>query len=62
MGTDYARLSVKTQATLRSAVANLPTDIQVRILKSKAMLNHMTNGSSISRYWSPLISQFLERI
>ena len=37
MGTDYARLSLKTQATLRSVVANLPADIQVRILKSKAM-------------------------
>ena len=37
MGTDYARLSLKTQATLRSVVANLPTDIQARILGSKAM-------------------------
>ena len=37
MGTDYARLSLKTQNQLRSAVANLPTDIQVRILGSKAM-------------------------
>ena len=37
MGTDYARLSLKTQATLRSAVANLPTEIQIRILESKAM-------------------------
>ena len=37
MGTNYARLSLKTQATLRSAVANLPSDIQVRILESKAM-------------------------
>ena len=37
MGTDYARLSLKTQATLRSAVANLPSDIQIRILQSKAM-------------------------
>ena len=37
MGIDYARLSLKTQATLRSAVANLPSDIQVRILESKAM-------------------------
>ena len=37
MGADYARLSLKTQATLRSVVANLPADIQVRILKSKAM-------------------------
>ena len=37
MGTDYARLSLKTQSMLRSVVANLPTDIQLRILESKAM-------------------------
>ena len=37
MGTDYARLSLKTQSMLRSVVANLPTDIQSCILKSKAM-------------------------
>ena len=37
MGTDYARLSLKTQSMLRSDVANLPTDIQLRILESKAM-------------------------
>ena len=37
MGTDYARLSLKTQATLRSVVANLSSEIQVRILESKAM-------------------------
>ena len=37
MGTDYARLSLKTQNQLRSTVANLPTDIQARILGSKAM-------------------------
>ena len=37
MGTDYARLSLKTQSLLRSAVANLPIDIQVHILESKAM-------------------------
>ena len=37
MGTNYARLSIKTQATLRSVVANLLSDIQVRILQSKAM-------------------------
>ena len=36
-GTDYARLSLKTQSLLRSVIANLPTDIQFRILKSKAM-------------------------
>ena len=37
MGTDYARLSLKTQSLLRSVTANLPTDIQSRILESKAM-------------------------
>ena len=37
MGTDYARLSLKTQSLLRSVVANLPTDIQFCILESKAM-------------------------
>ena len=37
MGTDYARLSLKTQSLLRSAIANLPTDIQSHILKNKAM-------------------------
>ena len=36
-GIDYARLSLKTQSLLRSAIANLPTDIQSRILESKAM-------------------------
>ena len=35
--TDYARLSLKTQSLLRSAIANLPADIQSRILESKAM-------------------------
>ena len=37
MGTDYARLSLQTQFLLRSAIANLPTDIQLRILESKAL-------------------------
>ena len=37
MGTDYARLSLKTQSMIRSAFANLPSDIQSLILKSKAM-------------------------
>ena len=37
MGTNYARLSLKTQSLLKSAIANLPTDIQSRILESKAM-------------------------
>ena len=37
MGTDYTRLSLKTQNQLRSALANLPTEIQISILGSKAM-------------------------
>ena len=37
IGTDYARLSLKTQSVLRSAIANLPTDIQLRILERKVM-------------------------
>ena len=37
MGTDYARLSLKTQSLLRSAIDNLPTEIQLCILESKAM-------------------------
>ena len=37
MGTDYTRLSLKTQSLLRSAIANLPTNIQFHILRSKAM-------------------------
>ena len=37
MGTNYARLSLKTQSLLRSVTTNLPTDIQSRILESKAM-------------------------
>ena len=37
MGTNYARLSLKTQSQLRSAIANLPTKIQTSILGSKAM-------------------------
>ena len=37
MGIDYARLSLKTQSILRSVVAMLPIDIQLRILESKAM-------------------------
>ena len=37
MGTDYARLSLKTQSMVRSAFASLPSDIQSRILRSKAM-------------------------
>ena len=49
MGTNYARLSFKTQSMLRGVVANLPTDILSRILESKAMLGLLTYGSSISR-------------
>ncbi|KAL0013747.1 hypothetical protein SO802_000816 [Lithocarpus litseifolius] len=37
MGICFARLSLKTQALVRSAVANLPSEIQVCILGSKAM-------------------------
>ena len=37
MSTDYARLSLKAQNHLRSVVANLPSDIQARILESKAI-------------------------
>ena len=40
MGTDYARLSLKTQYLLRSAFANLPTNIQSRMLSSKAMFRY----------------------
>ncbi|KAK9994918.1 hypothetical protein SO802_024621 [Lithocarpus litseifolius] len=37
MGTDYAKLSLKTQFSLRCVVANLPSDIHKSILESKAM-------------------------
>ena len=37
MGTEYASLSLKTQSLLRSAIANLPAEIQFCILESKAM-------------------------
>ncbi|KAL0014005.1 hypothetical protein SO802_001074 [Lithocarpus litseifolius] len=37
MGTDYARLSLKTRSLLRSVIAYLPTEMQVSILESKAM-------------------------
>ncbi|KAK9988447.1 hypothetical protein SO802_028686 [Lithocarpus litseifolius] len=37
MGTDYAKLSLKTQFGLRCVVANLPSDIQKSILENKAM-------------------------
>ncbi|KAK9993761.1 hypothetical protein SO802_023464 [Lithocarpus litseifolius] len=37
MGTCFTRLSLKTQSSVRSSFANLPFEIQVRILGSKAM-------------------------
>ena len=37
MGTNYARLSLKTQSLLRSTIANLLTEIRFSILESKAM-------------------------
>ena len=37
MGTDYSKFSLKAQTILKSATANLPSDLQNRILKSKAM-------------------------
>ena len=37
MGTNYARLSLKTQSMLRNVVANLPLDIQFHILECEAM-------------------------
>ena len=40
MGTDYAGLSLKTQSLLRSAIANLPTEIQSSIFESKAMFKY----------------------
>ena len=49
MGSDYARLSLKTQSLLRSAIANLPTEIQFSILESKAISGLLTYGTNISR-------------
>ena len=37
MGINYARLSLKTQAKLRSIIANLSIEIQTSILGSKVM-------------------------
>ena len=37
MGINYARLSLKTQAKLRSVIANLSIEIQTSILGSKVM-------------------------
>ena len=37
MGTDYSKFSLKARAILKSATANLPSDLQNHILKSKAI-------------------------
>ena len=37
MGTDYSKFSLKARNTLKSATANLPSDLQNRILKCEAM-------------------------
>ena len=37
MGTDYTKFSLKARTILKGATANLPSDLQTRILKSKAM-------------------------
>ena len=37
MSTDYTKFSLKARTILKSATANLPSDLQNRILKSKAM-------------------------
>ena len=49
MGTDYARLSPKTQSMLRSAVANLPTDIQYVFWKARLCLGLLIYGSKVSK-------------
>ena len=53
MGTDYARLSLETQFLLGNAIANLPTDIQSRILKSKAMFRSFDLWS---KYFKKLVT------
>ena len=53
MDIDYARLSLKTQSLLRSSVANLPTDIQFRILESEAMF---TSFDLWSKYFKKLVT------
>ena len=53
MGTDYARLSLKTQSMLRSVVANLPSDLQSRILDSKPMFRSFDLWS---KYFRKLIT------
>ena len=37
MGTDYSKFSLKARAILKSATANLPSDLQNHILKGEAM-------------------------
>ena len=37
MGTDYSKFSLKTRTILKDATANLPSDLQNHILKSKAI-------------------------
>ena len=37
MGTDYSKFSLKARKILKSATANLPSDLQNRILKSEVM-------------------------
>ena len=37
MGTDYSKFSLKTRTILKGATANLPSDLQNRILKSEAI-------------------------
>ena len=53
MDIDYARLSLKTQSLFRSSVANLPTDIQFRILESEAMF---TSFDLWSKYFKKLVT------
>ncbi|KAK9994724.1 hypothetical protein SO802_024427 [Lithocarpus litseifolius] len=53
MGTCFARLSLKTKASVRSAFANLPSEIQVRILGKNALTVSMWEayfGSSLRVY------------
>jgi len=49
IGIDYARLNLKTQSLLRSAIANLPTDIQSCILEVRLCLSLLTYGTNISK-------------
>ena len=52
MGTDYARLSLKIQSLLRSAIVNLPIDIQFRNLESETMF---TSFDLWSKYFQKLV-------